>query len=110
MWVLESQQRKMVAMVAVDTEDGKPGICLMRRLCVAQEFRRKGVATLLSQRAEQWAAKQGFLAIRLYVSELQPEAKSLYNKLEYAQIATSSFGPLAVFKMEKRLGKPATKR
>ncbi len=110
MWILESQQREIVAMAAVDMEDGKPEVGLLRRLCVAPGFRRKGVATLLSQRAEQWAAKQGFSSIRLYASELQPEAKGLHDKLEYAQIATSNFGPLAVVEMEKRLEKPVAKR
>lgn len=106
MWVLESQEHEIIAMAAIDSdgEDPPSGVALLRRLAVRPEFRRKGVATLLSKRAEQWATKQGFSTLRLYVSEFQTDARSLYEKLEYAQVAADKYGPIAVFEMEKPLG------
>lgn len=107
MWLLESQEHEIVGMIAVDADldsSDSPGeIALLRRLAVKQEFRRKGVAMLLSRRAEQWASKQGFSKIQLYVSELQPEARDLYSKLEYAEIGVEHYGPIPVHQLEKSL-------
>ncbi len=107
MWVLESQEHEIVALAAIDSEpddlSSAREIALFRRLAVRPEFKRKGVGTLLSKRAEQWAAKQGFATLKLYVSELQPAARSLYEKLEYSEIGSEDYGPIAVFEMEKSL-------
>ncbi len=103
LWVLESQEHEIVAMAAVDAAEDAPGVALLRRLCVSMEFRRKGVATLLSRRAEQWAARRGYSAMRLYVTELQSGAQSLFTKLEYAEIRQEDSGPITVIEMEKAL-------
>ncbi len=103
MWLLESQEKELAAMVAVDSDakEAEPRTALLTRLCVRQDFRRKGVGTLLTRRAEQWAKRQGFTAIRLYVTDLQPEAQSIYSKLEYAQIGTQQYGPIEVLELRK---------
>ncbi len=103
MWVLESQHHEVVAMAAVNNDASQPGMALFQRLVVSPEFRRKGVARLLVKRAEQWAGKQGFTAMRLYVSELQPAARSLYDSLSYTVREETRYGPVAIFVMEKRL-------
>lgn len=103
MWVLESQRKEIVAMISVDSASAASGIALLRRLYVSPEFRRKGVAKLLSLRAEQWAQKQDFSTMRLYTTEFQPEARRLYESLGYDTTLESSYGPVAVFQMEKSL-------
>jgi GNAT superfamily N-acetyltransferase len=100
-WVLESQERKIVAMCALDDHLSEPGIGLLRRLVVAPQFRRKGVARLLVQRTEQYAMKQGRPGIRLFTSELQPGARALYESLGYKLRSTGKFGPITVFEYEK---------
>lgn len=106
MWLLESQEHEIVGMVAIDSESedstsGEAGTALLRRLAVRSEFRGKGVAKLLSRRAEQWASRHGFLKIKLFVSELQPVARKLYEKLEYAQVGLEHYGPIPVYELEK---------
>lgn len=108
MWLLESREHEIVAMAAIDSDaESDPDLALLRRLAVRPEFRRKGVAMLLSRRAEQWASKQGFSKIRLYVSELQPAARSLYERLDYAQVGVEHYGPIPVYELEKSLNQPS---
>lgn len=101
MWVLESREREIVAMAALDAHETDSEAGLLRRLAVAPQFRRKGVARLLVQRTEQLASRRGLSAMRLYVSELQPAARSLYESLGYREKQVSSYGPIAVFELEK---------
>jgi ribosomal protein S18 acetylase RimI-like enzyme len=102
-WVLESQERKIVAMCALDEHETEVKIGHLRRLGVAPEFRRKGVAKLLVQRTEQHAARQGMTGIRLYTSELQTGARALYESLGYTVRGTGNYGPIAVYEYEKTL-------
>ena len=102
-WVLESQERKIVAMCALDEHETEVKIGHLRRLAVDPQFRRKGVAKLLVQRTEQYAAKQGMTGIRLYTSELQPGARALYESLGYTVRGTGNFGPVTVYEYEKSL-------
>ncbi len=103
MWVLESQQKVIVAMIAVDSVAERPSIATLCRLVVSSEFRRKGVARLLSLRAEQWAQKQGFEIIRLETTELHPPAIALYESLGYVKAGQLKYGPISVVEMEKQL-------
>ncbi|MDA0676913.1 MAG: GNAT family N-acetyltransferase [Chloroflexi bacterium] len=103
-WVLESQERKIVGMCALDEHETEVKIGQLRRLGVAPEFRRKGVAKLLVQRTEQYAAKQGMTGIRLFTSELQPGARALYESLGYTVRGTGKYGPITVYEYEKSLG------
>lgn len=103
LWVLESQEKEIVAMVAVDADADVGNVAILRRLAVAEPFRRKGVARLLVQRTEQWASRQGYLQIKLYVTEIQPAARSLYESLGYSEKQAENYGPIAVFEMEKAL-------
>ncbi len=110
MWLLESKEHDIVAMAAVDSnrDEAPSDTALLRRIVVKPEFRRKGLATLLSRHAEQWAARQGFEQMWLYVSELQPSARDMYSKLDYAEVETSSYGPITVFKLQKPLQSSGT--
>lgn len=101
LWVLESQEREIVAMIAIEADENEPGAARLRRLAVARQFRRKGVGRLLVQRTEQWALQQGFGRIALYVSELQPAAQSLYESLGYGRKQAENYGPIAVLEMHK---------
>lgn len=103
-WVLESQERKIVGMCALDEHGTEVKIGQLRRLGVAPEFRRKGVAKLLVQRTEQYAAKQGMTGIRLYRSELQTGARALYELIGHTVRGTGKYGPITVYEHEKSLG------
>lgn len=103
MWVLESQQHEVAAIAAIDSMDSTAGVALFTRLVVAPQFRRKGVARLLTRRAEQWAVRQGYSMARLEVTDLQPVARAMYVSLGYVDRNTSYYGPITVFEMEKSL-------
>ena len=109
MWVLENQEREIIAFCAVDSDEDTPSEALLRRLSVRSDFRRKGVGQLLTRRAEQWAAKKGFSRLKLYVSEYQDAARDLFTKLEYAQSDQSNYEMIAVFELEKRLKSPESR-
>lgn len=103
-WVVESEGGTIAAMAAIDSADEVPGISLLRRLVVSPDFRRKGVARLLVQRAEQWMAQQGFHTLRLDVTDLQPPAIALYRSMEFEETKTFMYGPITVFEIEKAPG------
>lgn len=103
MWVMESQEKAVVAMIGLDNTPPEPGVGFLRRLVVAPHFRRKGVARLLTQRAEQYAARQGLAVLRLEVSDLQPGARKMYDSFGYREVRSFDYGPIVVFDLEKRL-------
>jgi GNAT superfamily N-acetyltransferase len=103
MWVLESQEREIVALAAFDADGVAGGGGLLKRLAVDPRFRRKGVARLLVQRTEQWAVQHGVENIRLDVTDLQPAAKAMFLSVGYAESKASQDGPIGVFQMMKSL-------
>jgi GNAT superfamily N-acetyltransferase len=107
MWVLESQEREIVAFAGFDAHEAVRGVGSLRRLAVDSRFRRMSVGRLLVQRTEQWARQHGFWHIRLYVGELQPAARSLFLSLGYSEKEIAADGPIAVYEMMKSLSMQA---
>ena len=103
LWALESRTHEIAAMIAVDSYPEEPDVAELKRLAVAKEYRRKGVARLLVREAEQWAEKQGFNKIKLETTEFQPEAIALYETSGYAHSGSYEYGPIHVVLMEKAL-------
>jgi GNAT superfamily N-acetyltransferase len=55
------------------------------------EFRRKGVATAIIEKAEQLAKEKGCVCIGLEVGVCNPEAKRLYERLDYVDWGHGEF-------------------
>ena len=55
----------------------------VRRMYVAEEFRRRGIGAMLLGHLESWAKAFGYRQIVLSTSELQPQAKNLYESRGY---------------------------
>lgn len=79
----------------------------IKRLFVAQQARKKGIAEILMQHLEQSARDRGIKVLRLEAGMQQPEAIALYKKLGFTECDVFSGYEnaniaLSVF-MEKRL-------
>ena len=83
------------AVVALD--DGKPAGCgcfkplsdgsvEMKRIFVAPEARKKGIARGVMARLEEWAAELGYTRAVLETGTSQPEAIGLYESIGYQRI------------------------
>ncbi len=55
----------------------------IKRMYVAMDYRRKGIASLLLKELEKWAKELGYSACVLETGLRQPEAISLYEKNKY---------------------------
>lgn len=82
------------------------GVVEIKRMYVQPAFRGKGIAKLILNELEKWAAEEGFNAARLETAIRQPEAIALYEKQNYLRIA--NYGPYKHIAesicMEKMLG------
>jgi putative acetyltransferase len=58
----------------------------IKRMFVDQEFRRKGIASMLLSELESWAKELGYRKCILETGERQPEAINLYEKIRYQRI------------------------
>lgn len=85
------------AVFAVAEVNGQPAGCAalrplggrmleMKRVYVADAFRKRGVASALIRFLEGWAVRQGYAAIRLETGAAQPESLGLYAKFGYKAI------------------------
>jgi putative acetyltransferase len=63
----------------------------IKRMYVASDHRRKGLAVLTLQALEKWAAALGFKRAILETGKGQPEAIGLYEKCGYG--VTANYGP-----------------
>lgn len=62
----------------------------IKRMYVRPENRNQGVATLIMESLEQWAAELGYTACVLETGDNQPEAVALYEKIGY--VVTEKYG------------------
>jgi GNAT superfamily N-acetyltransferase len=75
----------------------------IKRLYIAPEARRSGVARLILGRLERLAGDLGHGAVRLDTGERQPGALALFRSAGYRQIADYNRNPFASHWFEKRL-------
>ena len=57
--------------------------CEVKRMYVAPEFRKRGIAGAVLRELERWAAELGFAGLVLETGAVQPEAIGLYRKNGY---------------------------
>lgn len=73
-----------------------PGKAELRRMYVAPEMRRRGLASSLLRHAEDWAKRAGFRKMALATSELQGAALRLYLSSGYALVREESADQMTV--------------
>nr|WP_231126487.1 GNAT family N-acetyltransferase [Motilibacter aurantiacus] len=84
-WVLAERDGRAVGVIALcPLEDG---VGELKRLYVADEARRGGVARALLSAAEDEGRARGLRALRLETGTRQPEAIALYQRHGWASIA-----------------------
>jgi ribosomal protein S18 acetylase RimI-like enzyme len=82
MWAIE-HDREIVAyggVMRVDDETAR-----LRRFRVRRAWRRRGIATMLLRRAEDFCRERGYRRITLSTSHRQPAAQALYRKHGYVE-------------------------
>ena len=70
-------------------EDGWNGF--VWRLCVAKDYRKQGIGSLLMQRAESILKERGLKEVCLLVDPPNTELKSWYQKRDYIQASDRTF-------------------
>ena len=84
-------KEKVVGIVAMEkTED--PNACLIQRMSILPEYRRKGIAKGLVTSLEQVARQCGYQNVLVETTEFQKPAVFLYRKLGYTD-QPHSYGP-----------------
>jgi GNAT superfamily N-acetyltransferase len=102
-------------------QDGRPvgcggvkslhdGSVEVKRLFVAPEARRRGVARLILRRLENAAREAGNAVIRLDTGEQQPGALELFRSSGYREIGDYNGNPFASYWLEKPLTRPPADR
>lgn len=71
----------------------EPGVAEVKRMFVPLQHRGQGIAGVVLQAVEQWAAEEGYHTCILETGVKQPEAIRLYQKSGYASIP--NFGQYA---------------
>ncbi len=79
------------------------GSAEVKRLYVAPDARKSGVARLLLQRLEQIAGESGHDVVRLDTGDRQPGALALFRSAGYGDIADYNDNPFASHWLEKQL-------
>jgi len=74
----------------------------IKRLYVAPDARKSGVARLLLQRLEHLARESGHAVVRLDTGDRQPGALALFRSAGYRHIADYNSNPFASHWLEKR--------
>ena len=81
----------------------EPGVAEIKRMCVVEAFRGRGLARALLVALEDTARSLGYARVRLDTGPRQPHAEALYRSAGYAEIADYNANPHASFFGEKRL-------
>ncbi len=86
-----------------------PGDLYLDGIVVDPSLRGQGIGSALMAAFEHLAGENGFTTVSLEVIDTNPQARSLYERLGYRQIATHTMGPfsrLFGFRTTHRLTKP----
>lgn len=109
-WVVELSDGTLVGMFGLESAGG--GAAELRRMYVAAQSRRRGLARAMLEQAEQVCCREGWDRIVLSTSELQQPALALYRAAGYrlireetatAQTNKTVGGQLRRYHFEKRL-------
>lgn len=88
----QRRQYKDASVIEIATELLPPeisAITCLSNLCISPNARRRGIAQLLCQKAEETASEWGFSAIYLKVEQENTAAKTLYeSKMGYSEVGT----------------------
>jgi GNAT superfamily N-acetyltransferase len=90
-WVLETSEREVIGCGGVLKVD--VGTARLRRFRVAQEWRRRGLATRLLTEAERFCRDQGLLHVTLGTTDEQRAARALYRKHGYGEVGERWLAP-----------------
>ena len=100
-FVLARQDGRPLGCGALKRLDARTGE--IKRVWTAPAARGMGVGRLLMDRLEQLAAEAGFAAVRLDTNKALTEARALYLKRGYVEIAPYNDNPYAHHWFERRL-------
>jgi ribosomal protein S18 acetylase RimI-like enzyme len=94
----------VLILVAVDDDDVPIGklhvdlgakaderVAVIVAACVTPELRSRGVGTKLIRKAEGLAGRHGFPVVEIGVTDSNPDARRLYDRLGYAVVSQSDF-------------------
>jgi putative acetyltransferase len=85
-WVALDGDGQLLGMFGLEQVAGREEAVELRRMYVAPEARRRGVARAMLAYAESEARARGFGLMTLSTSEVQPAALALYRGTAYAQV------------------------
>lgn len=85
-WVAVDEGGALLGMFGLERVDAGAEAAELRRMYVAPEARRRGVARAMLDYAEAEARSRGFDVMTLSTSELQPAALALYRGTGYRQV------------------------
>jgi ribosomal protein S18 acetylase RimI-like enzyme len=94
---------RIAGMLGIDRWEGDGTVAQLRRVAVSHGFRRRGIAKMLMNHAEAWAAWQGYKSMRFYTAESLKEAIALYESLGYRLVRRHAWGPVCGREYEKLL-------
>jgi len=84
-------------------QPAEPGVAEVRRMAVAGQARRRGLARRLLCKTEEWAKAHGCLAMEATTTHLQSAALALYESAGYRECGAGTWGPLKLVHLHKRL-------
>ena len=87
----------------VGIEPAESGSEEVRRMAVARQARRRGLAQRLLHTAEEWAKTHGYVAMGATTTHLQSPAQALYVSAGYRECGAGTWGPLKLIHFHKRL-------
>jgi GNAT superfamily N-acetyltransferase len=85
-WVAVDGEDALLGMFGLEAVEGRAHAVELRRMYVAAQARRRGVARAMLAYAEGEARRRGFAAMTLSTSEVQPAALALYRAAGYALV------------------------
>jgi GNAT superfamily N-acetyltransferase len=89
-WVAEDGQGELVGMIGI--QQCELGVGEIRRLRVRQDYRRRGIGTLLVEKAIQLCAEQGYLKVTLDTYMERDPAIHLFGKFGFKHSETKKVG------------------